>query len=137
MDINISSVAIGGSTVILILLIIIMIIIRRKKSITEKDQDVEVVDMKPQKFNLSLLHRLSFILADEEIYDRHLAKATETPQRSPSQLLNDAFCSSTVGDGDNNITPFSPVFVEDDNDHYINMQKQRLSILSSDNIVYY
>ena len=101
------------------------------------EEDVEVVDMKPRKFNLSLLHHLSFILADEGVYDHHLEKVSETPARITSQSLNDAFCSSRIVDGDDNITPFSPVFVENENDHYINMQKQRLSILLSDNIVYY
>ena len=104
---------------------------------------------------------MSFILAEEGVYSKpcvshnpnikeeskwHKEEEDDKPNNSIlSKSLNDAFCSennldstpSTKSIEESKILPFSPICVDFHNDNYIIMQKQRLSILMSDNIVCY
>ena len=151
---------------IICLVVIILFIIRKKTKSTNTNDDTEA-DLTPiktvkhdSKPNLSLLLRLSFILAEEGVYSKPCvshnpnikeeSKCRKDEDLKPnnsilSKSLNDAFCSennldstpSTKSMEESKILAFSPICVDFNNDNYIIMQKQRLSILMSDNIVCY
>ena len=149
--------------------IVIFIIRKRGKTIETNEEDAEsnhtpIKIRKHDKPNLSLLLRLSFILAEEGIYSKSLVKQAPVfeseskcdrkekeensflSKSSVRESLNDAFCSENhikaTPSGkhmeEKNILVFSPVSVENNNnDDYVIMKKQRWSILMSDNIVCY
>ena len=154
---------------ILCLIVIILFIIKKKTKSTHTNDDTEAnftpiqTGKHDNKPNLSLLLRLSFILAEEGVYSKpcvshnpnikadtkcQLDEVDDNPNSSNSILsksLNDAFCSENIVDStpssmnteESKIQPFSPICVDVTNGNYMIMKKQRLSILMSDNIVCY
>jgi hypothetical protein len=145
---------------IICLIAIIIFILKKKTKSTHTNDDTEA-NLTPirngkhhNKPNLSLLLRLSVILAEEGVYSKpcesHSPNIKEEEDDKPnnsilSKSLNDAFCSennldstpSTKSIEESKILAFSPICVDVNNDNYIIMQKQRLSILMSDNIICY